>query len=83
MIKKIEKRKVHSSLIDNIWSGDLVNMQVIKKINKRIHFLLCVIDIFSKYPWVIPLKDKKGITITKAFQEILNESSCKRKKKYG
>ena len=73
MIKKIEKRKVHSSLIDNIWGGDLVNMQVIKKINKRIHFLLCVIDIFSKYPWVIPLKDKKGITITKAFQEILNE----------
>ena len=40
----------------------------------------CVIDIFSKYTWVIPLKDRKGTTITNAFQKILDESNCKTKK---
>ena len=39
--------------------------------------MLCVIDIFSKYAWVIPLKDKTGTTITNAFQKILDESNCK------
>ena len=53
-------------------------MQLISKFNKGIpFFLLCVIDIYSKYAWVIPLKDKKGITITNAFQKILKESNCK------
>ena len=53
-------------------------MQLISDyLNKRFRFLLCVIDIFSKYAWVAPLKDKKGITITNAFQKILKESNCK------
>ena len=51
-------------------------MQVISKFNKGFKFLLCVIDIFSKYAWVIPLKDK-GITITNAFQKILGDSKGK------
>ena len=50
-------------------------MQLIGKFYKEFRFLLCVLDIYSKYPWVIPLKDKKGITITNAFQKILNESN--------
>ena len=49
-------------------------MQLISKFNKGFRFLLCVIDIYSKYAWVIPLKDKEDITITNAFQKILNES---------
>ena len=52
-------------------------MQLINKFNKGFKFLLCVIDIFSKYPWVIRLKDKKVITITNAFQKILDESNPK------
>ena len=52
-------------------------MQLISKFNKGFRFLLCVIDIYSKYAWVIPLKDKKGITITNAFQKILDESNRK------
>ena len=48
-------------------------MQLIIKFNKGFKFLLCVIDICSKYAWVIPLKDKKGIPITNAFQKILDE----------
>ena len=55
-------------------------MQLISKFNKGFRFLLCVIDIFSKYAWVVPLKDKKGITITNAFQNILKESNKKPKK---
>ena len=52
-------------------------MQLLSKFNKRFRFLLCVIDIFSKHVWVIPLKDKKGISIVNAFQIILKESSRK------
>ena len=52
-------------------------MQLLSKYNKGIRFLLCVIDIFSKYAWVIPLKYKKGISIVKAFQIILKQSNRK------
>ena len=50
-------------------------MQLLTKFNKGFRFLLCVIDIFSKYTQVIPLKDKKGASIVNAFQKILNDSS--------
>ena len=64
--------------IDNIWVADLADMQLISKFNKGNPFLLCVIGIYSMgYTWVIPLKDKKGITITKAFQKVLKESNRK------
>ena len=52
-------------------------MQLINKFNKGFRFLLCVIDIFSKYAWVVPLKDRKGITITNVFQKILKEPNRK------
>ena len=52
-------------------------MQLTSNFNKKFIFSLCVIDIFSKYAWVVPLKDKKGITITNAFQKILKESNRK------
>ena len=55
-------------------------MQLLSKFNKAIRFLLYVVNICSKYDWVIPLKDKKAITITNAFQKILDESGCKRNK---
>ena len=76
IIKKFEKWKVYSSFIDNIWSADLADMQLISKFNKEFCFA-CVIDFFSKYAWVISLKAKKGIAITNAFQKILNESNRK------
>ena len=77
IIRKLRKREVHSSFIDNIWGADLADMQLICKFNKGIRFLLFAIDIFSKYVSVIPLEDKKGIAITNAFQEILDESNRK------
>ena len=60
-----------------IYSADLADMQLLSKYNKGIRFLLCVIDIFSKYAWVVPLKDKKGVSIVKAFQIILKQSNRK------
>ena len=68
---------MHSPLIDDIWGADLADMQLLSKCNKGTRFLLCAIDIFSKYAWVDSLKDKKGITITDAFQKILDESGYK------
>ena len=64
----------------NIWSLDLADMQFIRKFNKRFRIVLCVIDIYSKYAWVIPLKDKKGAIIINDFQNNLNESNRKPKK---
>ena len=52
-------------------------MQLISKFNKGFRFLLCVIDIFSKYAWVVSLKDKKGVSIVDAFQKILDKSRRK------
>ena len=60
IIRKVNKRKVQFSFKDNIWGVDLADMQLLSKFNKGFRCLLCVIDIFSKYPWVIPLKDKKN-----------------------
>ena len=77
IIRKFEKRKVHAAFKDNIWGADLADMQLLRRYNKGIRFLLCVIDIFSKYAWVVPLKDKKGISIVKAFQVILKQSNRK------
>ena len=69
IIRKFEKRKVESSYIDNIWGAGLAAIQLISEISKGICFLLCVIDIISKHAFVVPLKDKKNITITNAFQK--------------
>ena len=77
IIKKFNKEKVYSSFRDNIWGVDLADMQLSSKFNKGFRFLLCVVDIFSKYAWVIPLKDKKVISIVNAFKQILKESNRK------
>ena len=61
---------MYSSFRDNTWGVDLADMQLLSKSNKGFRWLLCVIDIFSKYAWVIPLKDKKGLKIVNGFQKI-------------
>ena len=55
-------------------------MQLISKFNKGFRFLLCVIDTFSKYAWVYPLKDKKAVRIANGFQKVLDKSGCKSNK---
>ena len=77
IIRKFKKRKVYSGFKDNIWGVDLADMQLISKFNKGFKFLLCVIDIFSKYAQVVPLKDKKAISIVYVFWKILDKSRRK------
>ena len=76
VIRKFKKRKVYSGFKGNIWGADLADMQLINNFNKRFRFLLCVIDI-SKYTLVVPLQDKKGVSIVNAFQKILDDSNRK------
>ena len=73
IIRKFKRRKVYSSFRDNIWSIDSADMQSLRKYNKGIKYLLCAIDLFSKYAWVVPLKDKRGSGIVNAFQEIISK----------
>ena len=77
IIKIFKRRKVYYSFKDNIWSVDLADIQLISKYNKGIKYLLCVIDLFSRYAWVIPLKNKKGGSIVEGFEKILNDSNRK------
>ena len=80
VIKKFNKRKVYSQFRDNIWGVDLAEVQSLSKKNKGIKYLLCAIDLFSKYAFVIPLKDKKGISIVNEFNKIIKQSNRKPKK---
>ena len=73
VIRKFKKRKVYSRFKDNIWGADLADMQLISKFNKGFRFLLRVIDIFSKYAWIVLLKDKKGISVVNTCQKIMKE----------
>ena len=59
--------------IDEIWAADLVDMQAFSKLNRGVKYLLAVIDIFSKYGWLIPLKDKTGKSVAKALESIFKE----------
>ena len=72
IIRKFKRRKVYSSFRDNIWGVDLADMQSLSKYNKGNKYLLCAIYLFSKYAWVVPLKDKKGTSMVNAFQKIIS-----------
>ena len=73
IIRKFKRRKVYSSFRDKICGVDLADMQSLSKYNKGIKYLLCAIDLFSKYAWVVPLKDKRRIAIVNAFQKIISK----------
>ena len=75
--RKFRKRKIYSAFKDNIWAADLADIQLISKFNKGFRFLLCAIDTFSKYSWVVSLKDKKDVSIVNAFQKFLDDPKGK------
>ena len=77
VIKKFNKRKVYSQFKDNIWGVDLADIQSLSKKNKGIKYILCAIDLFCKYKFVVPLKDKKAISIVNAFNKIIKQSNRK------
>ena len=71
--RKFNKRRVLVSGIDKIWAADLADMTALNKDNEGVNFLLLVIDIFSKYGWIVPLKIKKGETVANALKTIFKE----------
>ena len=81
-IRKFNKRKVYSQFKDNMWGVDLAGMQSLSRKNKGIKYLLCDIDLYSKYAFVILLKDKKGISIVNAFSKIIKQSNRKPNKRW-
>ena len=82
IIRKFKRQKDYSFFRDNIWGFDLTDMQSLSKYIRGINYLLCAIDLFSKYTWVALLKDKTGISIINTFQKVLG-SSNKKQIKYG
>ena len=75
VVRKFSKRKVYSSLRDNIWGVDLADMRLLIRQDKGTKYLLCAIDLFSKYAFVVPLRYKRGASIVEGFKEIVNDSS--------
>ena len=71
--RKFRKRRVRVSGIDKIWAADLADLSALKDYNDGYTFLLLVIDTFSKYGWIIPLKNKQGKTVAKALKNIFEE----------
>ena len=77
LLQNLIKEKYIRNLIDDIWGVDSADMQSLSRKNKDIKYLLCAIDLYSKYAFVIPLKDKKGISIVNAFNKIIKQSNRK------
>ena len=76
-IRKFKRQRVYSSFKYNIWGVDLADMQLIRKYNQRVRYLLYAIDFFSIYAWVVPIKEKRGVSIINASQSILGSSKRK------
>ena len=68
---------MYSSFKDNIWDCDLADMQLLSKYNKGFRYVLCAIDLFIKYAFIVSLKHKKGVSIVNEFQSILNSTKIK------
>ena len=73
IIRKLKKRQVYSLFKSSILVVDLADMQSFSKYSKGIKYLLCAIDFFSKYAWVIPLKDKRGTSVVNAFRKTISK----------
>ena len=83
IIRQFKKLKVYSSFKDKFWGDHHANVQLISKNNNEVRLVFRVNNVFSKYLWVLPLKNKKFITITDAFPNILDEFARKTKKNMG
>ena len=71
--RKFKKRRVIAGGVDKIWAADLVDMKAFAEDNKGIKYLLTVLDVFSKYGWIVPLKTKTGAEVAKALKKIFEE----------
>ena len=72
--RKFQRRSVNVNSIDEIWAADLIDVQVFSKVNNGIKYLLTVIDIFSKFVWIVPLKRRTGLEVANALSRILKNA---------
>ena len=72
--RRFQKRSVFAKQVDNIWTADLVDMSSYSRSNSGYKYLLTVIDVFSKYGWIVPLKTKTGKEVATAFQELFTDN---------
>ena len=75
--RNFTKRRVIAHNVDDIWCSDLVDMQKLSKWNRGYKYLLMVLDLFSKYGWIVPLKTKTGLEVAKAFESLLVKNKPK------
>ena len=71
--RKFPRRSVIVFNKDEIWSADIVDMQAFSSFNKGFKYILTVIDVFIKYAWAVPIKDKSAASVTKAFEKIISD----------
>ena len=83
IIKEFKRKNVYARFKDNTWAAGLAEMKSLLSKNENVKYLLWVIDVFTKYVWVKPSKDKKGKTVLNAFIEIVNEPNGKLNKFWG
>ena len=72
--RKFQKRLVFAKAVDDIWAADLVEMQSLSKYNNGFKYILMIIDVFSKYGWVMPLKTKSGIDVANALRILFKDN---------
>ena len=73
-VKKFRRRKVIVQKIDEIWALDLASLESLANYNDGYKYMLCVIDVFSKFAWAVPLKNKTAATVLTAIQSIVKKS---------
>jgi len=79
-LKRFPRRRVFSPSVDAIWAGDLLDIHQYARVNKNYTFILVLIDVFSKYAWARPLKNKEGVSVARMLEDVFNTSKrCPRK----
>ena len=77
VIKILKISKFYARFEDSVWAAGSAEMESLSSKNKNVKYLLCVIDVFTKYAWVKLLKNKNGKIVLNVFIKIVNESSRK------
>ena len=79
-IKKFTRRKVILNRIDDIWAMDLADLNSLVSYNDGCRYMLCIVDVFSKFAWAVPLKNKTAETVLSAVQGVVKKSKRTPKK---
>jgi len=79
-VKKFPRREVFVNALDEVWAMDLASLESLSSYNNGFKFILCIVDVFSKFAWAVPLKNKTAETVLSAVQNVIQKSKRKPKK---